>query len=108
MNVPCTAVPFDAYVWLAFACVSGEALKMPADQVTAPFAVVGDAPMLVFKHATCPVIDTKALKAIATVPSVAVDICRSDGSPGIVCVGPKSAPGSAVRIETFSPVNPSI
>src|SRR5438105_8242047 len=24
--------PFDAYVWLAFACVSGEALKMPAEE----------------------------------------------------------------------------
>jgi tetratricopeptide (TPR) repeat protein len=55
---------FDAYVWLAFGCASGEALKNSAENILAPIAALADAPGLTYKRATCPAIDVKALTAL--------------------------------------------
>ena len=41
------------------------------------------------------------------VPSADIAICRPWAFAGIVCVGPKSPPAGAVRIETFSAERPS-
>jgi len=53
--------PFGAYLWLAFACASGEALRMSSDELTAPVAPLADAPIVQFKRAICPTINIKAL-----------------------------------------------
>ena len=57
-------------------------------------------------RATCSDRVAPSAQASATVPSVALAICRANGAAEIVCVGPKSCPGGATRIEMFSGVKP--
>jgi tetratricopeptide (TPR) repeat protein len=52
---------FSAYLWLTFACESGEARVMSKDDLAAPLGAMKDAPLIVYKGATCPRMETKAL-----------------------------------------------
>jgi len=52
---------FSAYLWLAFTCESGEARVMSKDDRAAPLGAMKDAPLVVYKSATCPRMEIQAL-----------------------------------------------
>jgi hypothetical protein len=55
---------FDAYMWLTFACESGLARTLTTEELVRPVASLENAPLLAYKLATCPRINTDALNII--------------------------------------------
>lgn len=46
--------PFWAYLWLTFACATGETRSLTPDELVAPFAALGNATLLSYKSTACP------------------------------------------------------
>jgi tetratricopeptide (TPR) repeat protein len=46
--------PFWAYLWLSFACSTGETRSLTPGELVAPFAALGDASLLSYKATACP------------------------------------------------------
>ena len=55
-----------AYVWLAFACGSGEGKDLSVSQLGAPVATFRETPLIGFRRATCRGIDAEPLEALLT------------------------------------------